>query len=103
MLVLVGGGAKYRVPAFAPRRGRPSLPASDPLTVGAPADFIVLDPATPELGLGNLTSSLVYSATGSAVKDTVVDGHILMRNREVEDHEEILARARERATRLGLS
>ena len=83
--------------------GRPSLPASDPLTVGAPADFIVLDPATPELGLGNLTSSLVYSATGSAVKDTVVDGHILMRNREVEDHEEILARARERATRLGLS
>ena len=82
------------------RLGRPALPASDPLTVGAPADFIVLDPDAPELALGNLTSSLVYSATGSAVKDTVVDGRILMRNRQVEDQEEILTRARERATAL---
>jgi 5-methylthioadenosine/S-adenosylhomocysteine deaminase len=80
--------------------GRPALPAADPLTVGAPADFIVLDPATPELGLGDLTSSLVYSATGSAVKDTVVDGRILMRDREVEGQAEILARAGERAARL---
>lgn len=84
------------------RLGRPALPASDPLTVGAPADFLVLDPATPELALGDLTSSLVYSANGSAVRDTVVDGRVLMRNRQVADHEEIVARARERAARLGL-
>ncbi|MDQ5894373.1 MAG: 5-methylthioadenosine/S-adenosylhomocysteine deaminase [Actinomycetota bacterium] len=83
--------------------GRPGIPASDPLTVGAPADFIVLDPDVPELALGNLTSSLVYSASSSAVKDTVVDGRILMENREVEGHTEILDRARERSTRLGLS
>lgn len=82
--------------------GRTTLPASDPLTVGAPADFIVLDRSTPELALGDLTSSLVYSATGSAVKDTVVDGQVLMRNRKVKGHAEILAKARERATRLGL-
>lgn len=80
--------------------GRPALPASDPLTVGAPADFIILDPATPELTLGDLTSSLVYSANGSAVKDTVVDGKVLMRNREVEGQEEILVKAREHAARL---
>ncbi|HNC94406.1 MAG TPA: amidohydrolase family protein, partial [Solirubrobacterales bacterium] len=82
--------------------GRPALPASDPLTVGAPADFIVLDPATPELALGNLASSLVYSATGSAVKDTVVDGKVLMRDRQVDGHEEILTKSAERARRLGL-
>ncbi|MBN8868374.1 MAG: amidohydrolase [Solirubrobacterales bacterium] len=82
------------------RLGRPALPAGDPLTVGAPADFIVLDPATPELGVGDITSNLVYSANGNAVKDTVVDGRILMRDRVVEGHDEILARSAERASRL---
>jgi hypothetical protein len=36
------------------------------------------------------------------VKDTVVDGRVLMRDRQVEDQEEILAKAGEHATRLGL-
>ncbi|MCB0871344.1 MAG: amidohydrolase [Solirubrobacterales bacterium] len=80
--------------------GRPGLPASDPLTVGAPADFTVLDPKAPELSVGDLTSALVYAASGTVVKDTVVDGKVLMRNRQVEGHEEILTRARERAARL---
>ncbi len=82
------------------RLGRPSLPAADPLTVGAPADFIVLDPTAPELAVGDLTSNLVYAATGRAVKNTVVDGQVLMRDRVVEGHEEIVARATERAHRL---
>jgi 5-methylthioadenosine/S-adenosylhomocysteine deaminase len=82
------------------RLGRPALPAADPLTVGAPADFIVLDPTVPELGVGDLTSNLVYSANGNAVRDMVVDGRILMRDRAVEDHGEILTRAAERAARL---
>lgn len=82
--------------------GRPAVPTSEPLTVGAPADFIVLDPAAPELLVGNHTSALVYSATGATVKDTVVAGQVLMRNRKVEGHEEILAKAKERAARLGL-
>lgn len=88
--------------ALVGRLGRTGPPATDPLTVGAPADFILLDPATPELLLGDLTTSLVYSATGSAVKDTVVDGRVLMRDRVVEGQEEILARAAERAAGLGL-
>lgn len=83
--------------------GRPPLPASDSLTVGAPADFIVLDPQVPELALGNLTSGLVYSAAGSSVKDTIVNGRVLMRNREVEDQDLIIAKAQEQARRLGLS
>lgn len=82
--------------------GRPALPAADPLTVGAPADFLILERSQPELALGDLTSSLVYSANGSAVRHTVVDGQVLMRNRKVEGQTEILVKARERARRLGL-
>lgn len=84
------------------RLGRPALPASEPLTVGAPADFLILDSGAPELTPGDFTSNLVYAATGSVVTDTVVDGRVLMRDRCVEDQEEILARAAERARRLGL-
>ena len=83
--------------------GRPGVPASDPLTVGAPADFLVLDPEAPELSLGNPTSNLVYAASGSAVKDTVINGRVLMRDRQIEGQEEVLIRARERAARLGLT
>lgn len=83
--------------------GRPEVPASDPLTVGAPADFLVLDPEAPELSLGNPTSNLVYAASGSAVKDTVINGRVLMRDRQIEGQEEVLIRARERAARLGLT
>lgn len=82
--------------------GRSEVPASEPLTVGAPADFLVLDPKAPELALGDLTSNLVYATGGGAVRDTIVDGRVLMRDRQVEDQEEILIRARERAVRLGL-
>jgi len=82
--------------------GRPAIPASDPLTVGAPADFIVLDPRAPELAVGDFISNLVYAAGGSVVKDTVVDGKVLMRDRVVADHDEILAKAAERAAHLGL-
>lgn len=85
------------------RLGRPALPASDPLTVGAPADFVVLDPAAPELAIGDLTSNLVYAAGGSAVTHTVVDGKVLMRDRQVADQAEIIAKAQERAKRLGLA
>lgn len=84
------------------RLGRPQLPAIEPLTAGAPADFIILDPEAPEFALGEFASNLVYSATGSAVKDTIVDGKVLMKNRVVKDQEEILTKARERANRLGL-
>ena len=69
-------------PPPTPRRSRPRRPgrsppaaarpcsATDPLQPGAPADFLLLDPDSPELALGDLASNLVYAATGAVVKTT---------------------------------
>jgi 5-methylthioadenosine/S-adenosylhomocysteine deaminase len=79
----------------------PLLDAS-PLEVGTPADFLLLRPDSPELGIGDLTEDLVYAASGTAVDTTVVAGRVLMRGGEIEGLEEIVAHASERARRLGL-
>ncbi|HKI67746.1 MAG TPA: amidohydrolase [Solirubrobacterales bacterium] len=73
------------------------------LEPGAPADFLLLRGDGPELGLGELASDLVYAASGSVVDTTVVAGRVLMRGGAVEGVEEIVARAAERADRLGIS
>lgn len=80
----------------------PLLGAGDPLTVGAAADFLLLRPDSPELGIGELTADLVYAASGSVVDTTVVAGRVLMRGGEVPELAETVARAAERARRLGL-
>ena len=80
----------------------PRLGAGAPLTVGAPADFLLLDPDCPELGIGDLASDLVYAASGSVVDTTVVAGRVLMRGGGLPELTEIVACARERARRLGL-
>jgi 5-methylthioadenosine/S-adenosylhomocysteine deaminase len=80
----------------------PLLGAGGPLTVGAPADFLLLRRGSPELSLGDLASDLVYAATGSIVETTVVAGRVLMRGGEAPGREEVVARAVERARRLGL-
>jgi 5-methylthioadenosine/S-adenosylhomocysteine deaminase len=80
----------------------PLLGAGEPLRVGAPADFLLLRPDSPELGIGNLTTDLVFAASGSIVDTTVVAGRVLMRGGEVPELEEIVARAAERARHLGL-
>jgi 5-methylthioadenosine/S-adenosylhomocysteine deaminase len=72
------------------------------LAVGGPADFLLLRPGSPELGLGDLASDLVYAASGSVVDTTVVGGRVLMRGGVVEGVEEIVARAAERAAGLGI-
>jgi 5-methylthioadenosine/S-adenosylhomocysteine deaminase len=82
--------------ARAPRLG------ATPLAPGAPADFLLLHPDSPELGIGDLTANLVYAAAGAAVDTTVVAGRVLMRGGQVPDLEEIVARTAERAGRLGL-
>ena len=82
--------------ASAPRLGATKL------EVDAPADFILLDPTSPALGIGDLTAGLVYAATGAAVDTTVVAGRVLMRGGEVSDLEEVVVQAAERAGRLGL-
>ncbi|MGN6662615.1 MAG: amidohydrolase [Solirubrobacterales bacterium] len=82
--------------AYAPRLGATGL------EVGAPADFLLLRAGSPELGIGELTTDLVYAASGAAVDTTVVAGRVLMRGGEIEGLEEIVARAAERARRLGI-
>jgi 5-methylthioadenosine/S-adenosylhomocysteine deaminase len=87
------------------RGGSPPAAAeseSDLLVPGAPADFLLLRGDGPELGLGELASDLVYAASGSVVDTTVVAGRVLMRGGAVEGVEEIVARAVERARRLGI-
>jgi 5-methylthioadenosine/S-adenosylhomocysteine deaminase len=80
----------------------PLLGAGAPLSVGAAADFLLLDPAAPELAVGELASNLVYAAAGAAVDTVVVDGQVLMRGGAQPELEEVVARAAERASRLGL-
>jgi 5-methylthioadenosine/S-adenosylhomocysteine deaminase len=72
------------------------------LEVGAPADFLLLRPNSPELSLGDLHSDLVYAASGSVVETTVVGGRVLMRGGEVPGGGEVVARAVERSRRLGI-
>jgi 5-methylthioadenosine/S-adenosylhomocysteine deaminase len=74
----------------------------EPLSPGAPADFLLLRDGSYELGLGDLASNLVYAASGSVVDTTVVAGRVLMRGGEVEGSGEVVARAAERARRLGI-
>jgi 5-methylthioadenosine/S-adenosylhomocysteine deaminase len=79
------------------------LGVGEPLTVGAPADFLLLRGDAYEIGLGDLSSDLVYAASGSVVDTTVVAGRPLMLGGRVEGAEETLARAAERAARLGIA
>ncbi len=72
------------------------------LAPGADADFLLLRGDSAELGIGDPASNLVYAASGSIVDTTVVAGRVLMRGGEVEGEAEIVARAAERAHRLGI-
>jgi 5-methylthioadenosine/S-adenosylhomocysteine deaminase len=81
---------------------RAPLLGARPLEPGAPADFLLLNRDAPELGIGDLTSDLVYAASGAVVDTTVVAGRVLMRDGEVPGLGEIVAQAAERARRLGL-
>jgi 5-methylthioadenosine/S-adenosylhomocysteine deaminase len=68
---------------------------------GAAADCILVDLSHPQLVPDyNLISNLVYAANGDCVDTTICDGRILMQGRQVEQEEEIIGQARERAARL---
>jgi len=82
--------------ARAPRLG------TTPLEAGAPADFVLMRANSPELGIGELMADLVYAAGGGAVAHVVVAGEVLLRDGQVPELEEIVARAAERARGLGL-
>ena len=75
------------------------------LEVGKKADVIVVDLRSPHLApLYNPLSSLVYSASGGDVKDVIIDGKILMKDRKMTqlDGEEIMGRVREISERIKL-
>jgi 5-methylthioadenosine/S-adenosylhomocysteine deaminase len=80
----------------------PLLRGSEPLRVGGPADFLLLRRDSYELGVGDLYADLVYAASGSVVDTTVIGGRVLMRGGVVDGAEEVVARAAERARRLGI-
>ena len=82
---------------------RSALLGGKGLTVGAPADFLLVRSDDPELALGKLEAGLVYAASGPIVDTRVVAGRVLMRGGVVADQAEVVARARERAARLGLT
>jgi 5-methylthioadenosine/S-adenosylhomocysteine deaminase len=78
------------------------LLGATPLAVGAPADFVLLDPTAPELAIGDLTANLVYATDRTAVDTVVVAGRVLMRGGVQSEREEVVAKAAERGQRLGL-
>ena len=84
-------------------RRAPLLGAASGLEVGQPADFLLLRAGAPELSFGELPAALVYAASGAVVQTTVVAGRVLMHDGEIEGADEVLARALERARRLGLA
>ena len=89
--------------AIATGAAAPLLGAPGPPRVGGPADFLLVRLDDPALALGSLEAGLVYAASPSVVDSTVVGGSALMRGGMLEGEGEIVARARERARRLGLS
>jgi 5-methylthioadenosine/S-adenosylhomocysteine deaminase len=82
---------------------RTALLGGRPVEVGAPADFLVVRTGEPEVAPGDLDANLVYAATGAEVSTTVVDGRVLMRDREVDGADEIIEEVRGRVPRLTVS
>ena len=80
----------------------PLLGAGAPLSVGAPADFLLLRAARPSSASATSPPTSSTPPRGSVVDTTVVAGRVLMRGGEVPGLDEIVARAAERARRLGL-
>jgi 5-methylthioadenosine/S-adenosylhomocysteine deaminase len=82
-------------------QGRDSdLLGGRPLSVGEPADFMLVRHDIPEMSVGDPDADLVYAANGSAVDTMVVDGRVLMRDRVVEGADEAMAEVAGRVGRL---
>jgi len=67
---------------------------------GSPADMILVEKdvkATPD---HNPKSNLIYSMSGSSVTDVIIDGNIVMKDREVEYEDKIIRNANKRAMDL---
>jgi len=75
------------------------------LEIGKKADIIILDTHKPHLvPMYNPLSHLVYSATGADVRDVIINGEIVVRDRKITtlDLDSILIKATEFASQLQL-
>ncbi|MEM3578575.1 MAG: amidohydrolase, partial [Candidatus Bathyarchaeia archaeon] len=73
------------------------------LEVGKKADIVLIDLSKPHLKpLHNIYASIVYSARGSDVDTVIVDGKILMENRQVKTLDEDAVMEKAEATALNL-
>ncbi|MBU1206750.1 MAG: amidohydrolase family protein, partial [Proteobacteria bacterium] len=73
------------------------------LEVGKKADIIILDLNRPHLQpIYNIASHLVYSATGADVRDVIINGQLIMQDRQLLtlDETEILKKAHEWRNRI---
>ncbi len=73
------------------------------IEVGKEADFVVFDATQAEwLPLYNPVSNLVYSATGSSVKDVYIAGEQVLKDGELTrvNHQELLKRVQESSVRI---
>ena len=69
-----------------------------------PADVQIVSLAAPQMvPLHHLDSNLVYAANGSVVETVIVDGEIVMRDRQVADEAEVIRQARRCARELTTS
>ena len=93
--MLFGQNAAFASACFGETLGR--------IVPGAPADVIVLDyePPTP-LSAENLGAHILFGCMGRAVRTTVVNGRVLMQDRQilVADSAKIAAQARQQAEKL---
>jgi 5-methylthioadenosine/S-adenosylhomocysteine deaminase len=83
--------------AWAARLGQ-----SGDVSVGEPADFVLVHGNCVELGPGELVNNLVYAVPGGAVDAVVVNGRVVVRDGHVDGEDEIRARAYEHARRIGV-
>ena len=83
-------------------RTAPLLGAAGEIAEGAPGDFLLVRSDAPEMIIGDFTADLVYAASGAVIDTTVVNGRVLMRGGAPDGAEEVVAKARERAAKLGL-
>ncbi len=75
------------------------------LHVGDPADLFLARHDAPELAPGHVIDNLVYAASGSVVRTTVIAGRVVMRDGVIEGidtEEEVRAKLVECALRLGV-
>lgn len=67
---------------------------------GKSADLILIEKDVKAMPDHDLKSNLIYSMDSSAVKDVIIDGSIVMRDRKVDGEEQIIEKATKKAKNL---